>query len=178
MDWETSKENYQPLKQGRQLSKLHEEPEKAPAKAQACAEQERRYLEVLSRAVDSGQIGLSCHEETFVALKEVLEGARTVHRERPPGGLDTVRMHVMQADCALVSSIRSSAEADNLRAGRFIKQTQDTFKSGGQKAELLPLLERCTRELQSDDRYKKDIRYLRVWIQYVSQLPLRDPLPA
>ena len=55
-----------------------------------------------------------------------------------------------------------------LSASRFIKWTQDTFQSGGHKAELLPLLERCTRELQGDARYKKDIRYLRVWIQYVS----------
>ena len=53
MDWETSKENYQPLKQGRQPLKLCEETAKAPAKAQACAEQERRYLEVLSRANSS-----------------------------------------------------------------------------------------------------------------------------
>ena len=87
-------------------------------------------------------------------------------------------MPVVQADCSSAFAIRSVAEADNLLAGRFIKQTQDTFKSGGQKAELLPLLERCTRELQNDDRYKKDIRYLRVWIQYVSQLPLHDPLPV
>ena len=106
-----------------------------------------------------------------MALKEVLEGARTVQWERPPGGLDTVRMPVARADCSLATTIGCMAEADNLHAGRFIKQTQDTFKSGGQKAELLPLLERCTRELQSDGRYKKDIRYLRVWIQYVSQLP-------
>ena len=76
------------------------------------------------------------------------------------------------------SAVRCVAGVDKLRAGRFIKQTQDTFKSGGQKAELLPLLERCTRELQSNDRYKNDIRYLRVWIQYVSQLPLHNHLPA
>ena len=50
----------------------------------------------------------------------------------------------------------------------YIKWTQDAFKAGGHKAELLPLLERCTRELQSNPRYQKDVRYLRVWIQYVS----------
>ena len=50
---------------------------------------------------------------------------------------------------------------------RFIKWTQDTFRAGGHQAELLPLLERCTRELQDKQQYKSDIRYLRVWIQYV-----------
>ncbi|PSC71993.1 mitotic checkpoint serine threonine-kinase BUB1 [Micractinium conductrix] len=58
---------------------------------------------------------------------------------------------------------------------RFIKWTQETFSAGGHKAELLPLLERCTRELQGWDggRYARDIRYLRVWIQYADCLP--DP---
>lgn len=51
---------------------------------------------------------------------------------------------------------------------RFIKWTQETFAAGGHKAELLPLLERCTRELQADGRYAVDVRYLRVWVQYVS----------
>ena len=57
-----------------------------------------------------------------------------------------------------------------LAARRFIKWTQDTFASGGHQAELIPLLERCTRELQDLPQYKDDPRYLRVWIQYVSGL--------
>jgi hypothetical protein len=55
---------------------------------------------------------------------------------------------------------------------RFIKWTQETFQSGGHKGELLPLLERCTRELQTYPAYKNDVRYLRTWIQYVSNTPL------
>jgi len=31
---------------------------------------------------------------------------------------------------------------------------------------VLPLLERCTRELQEIPRYKDDVRYLRVWVKY------------
>lgn len=56
---------------------------------------------------------------------------------------------------------------------RLIKWTQDTYKSGGHQAELLPILERCTRELQGIAKYRTDLRYLRVWIQYVSKLPAR-----
>ena len=52
---------------------------------------------------------------------------------------------------------------------RFIKWTQETFSAGGHKAELLPLLERCTRELRGVAAYRTDVRYLRVWIQYVSE---------
>lgn len=50
----------------------------------------------------------------------------------------------------------------------YIKWCQETFHSGGHKAEIVPLLERCTRELQKHEKYRNDIRYLRVWIQYVS----------
>ncbi|WPT13100.1 Putative inactive serine/threonine-protein kinase bub1 [Picochlorum sp. SENEW3] len=55
----------------------------------------------------------------------------------------------------------------------YIKWTKDTFVSGGQKSELLPLLERCTREFHGREEYRDDIRYLRVWIQYADCLP--DP---
>lgn len=51
---------------------------------------------------------------------------------------------------------------------RLIKWTQEAFSAGGHKAELLPLLERCTRELQGVEAYRTDVRYLRVWVQYVS----------
>ena len=65
---------------------------------------------------------------------------------------------------------------------RLIKWTQNTFKSGGHEAELLQLLERCTRELQDKDNYKDDIRYLRIWIQYVStqeqDKPIAGPSPV
>ena len=64
--------------------------------------------EVPLSAVTSKQLlllGLSCHEGTPVALKEVLEGARRVQRERPPGGLDTVRTPVTQSGCSSAFAI-------------------------------------------------------------------------
>ena len=56
---------------------------------------------------------------------------------------------------------------------RYIKWTQETFPAGGHKAELLPILEMCTRQFQDNPEYKNDIRYLRVWIQYADCVP--DP---
>lgn len=50
---------------------------------------------------------------------------------------------------------------------------QQAYRSGGAKSQLLPLLERCTRELEAFPRYRSDHRYLRLWILYVShQSPL------
>lgn len=56
---------------------------------------------------------------------------------------------------------------------RLIKWTQESFSSGQQKAELQKILELCTRELIKIEKYKTDIRYLRVWVQYADCLP--DP---
>ena len=49
---------------------------------------------------------------------------------------------------------------------RLIKWTSQAYPSDLQQ-QLLPLLEKCTRQLQDVEAYKKDVRYLRVWIQYV-----------
>lgn len=50
---------------------------------------------------------------------------------------------------------------------RYIKWMQEYNIAGG-KAELTKVLEACTRELLKHERYKRDIRFLRIWIQYVS----------
>jgi checkpoint serine/threonine-protein kinase len=48
----------------------------------------------------------------------------------------------------------------------YIMWVRDAFPSGGIQSELLPLLEACTRTFQTDERYRSDLRYLRVWVQY------------
>eukprot|EP00884_Botryococcus_braunii_P009332 jgi/Botrbrau1/183/Bobra.0022s0163.1 len=116
MEWETSKENYQPVKQGRDPNVLNTTKDEITVKTnRALIEQERRRF----------------HEEL-----ETYDGP------------DPLAIWL-----------------------RFIKWTQDTFKAGGHQAEMLLVLERCTRELQRIDAYKKDVRYLRVWIQYADCLP-------
>ena len=47
----------------------------------------------------------------------------------------------------------------------MIKWTEQTFPKN-KNEELLPILEKCTVELQEDAKYQKDLRYLRVWIKY------------
>lgn len=42
-----------------------------------------------------------------------------------------------------------------------VKMPEDTRKK-------FKVLEKCTRELKDNDRYKNDMRYIRLWIQYVS----------
>lgn len=47
-----------------------------------------------------------------------------------------------------------------------IRWVKDAYPSGGHQSELLQVVEACTRTFQDDERYKSDIRYLRVWVIY------------
>ncbi|KAG0623744.1 hypothetical protein M758_3G198400 [Ceratodon purpureus] len=49
---------------------------------------------------------------------------------------------------------------------QLIRWVKDTYPAGGHQSELLPVVEACTRTFQDDERYKSDIRYLRVWVLY------------
>ena len=67
----------------------------------------------------------------------------------------------------LEEATRGDAE-DRLGAWcALIKWTEQMYATGnGRERELMPVLERCARELQEEERYKEDARYLRVWIKY------------
>lgn len=56
---------------------------------------------------------------------------------------------------------------------QYIAWVLASYPSGADRA-ALPVLEWCTRELASHPRYARDVRYLRVWVQYANFL--RDPL--
>ena len=71
--------------------------------------------------------------------------------------------------CQEASSQRGQAQL-SVEVCRLIKWVQFAYPSGGHHAQLRPLLERCTRELLQQERYKQDPRYLRVWLQYVRPL--------
>ncbi|KAL6779790.1 hypothetical protein ACKKBG_A13730 [Auxenochlorella protothecoides x Auxenochlorella symbiontica] len=110
-DWELSKENFQPLRQGRKGA----------------------------------------------GLKDNTEELRSAN-------LDAVKRQFWQA-------IADDQSDDPLAAWqRFIDWTRETYTAGGHKAELIPLLERCTSTLQSDERYRNDPRFLRIWILYADCL--------
>ena len=53
------------------------------------------------------------------------------------------------------------------RPRSYLAWTQQHFPVGGPESQLLETLEKCTRTLLPLDRYKTDVRYLRVWVQYV-----------
>ncbi|KAK5158496.1 protein kinase [Recurvomyces mirabilis] len=51
---------------------------------------------------------------------------------------------------------------------RYVKWTLDTYPSPqARQTQLLPLLERATKSLQSSAHYKNDPRYLKLWLHYI-----------
>ncbi|KAK5108489.1 hypothetical protein LTR62_008228 [Meristemomyces frigidus] len=51
---------------------------------------------------------------------------------------------------------------------RYVRWTLDTYPSPqARQSQLLPLLERATKSLQSTTHYKNDPRYLKLWLQYI-----------
>eukprot|EP00890_Picochlorum_soloecismus_P001373 jgi/Picsp_1/2236/NSC_05700-R1_protein len=109
------------------------------------------------KPIKDGRKAEALHKSSVGALKSVLHD-KTVEQERRK----------------YIQDIQDYCGEDPLDPWlQYIKWTKETFSAGGHKSELLPLLERCTREFHQDARYKNDIRYLRVWIQYADCLP--DP---
>lgn len=53
---------------------------------------------------------------------------------------------------------------------RCIKWIQEAFPQGGDYSGLVMIYEQCVRAFWDSDRYKDDIRYLKVWLDYVASL--------
>ena len=129
-DWDLSKENYQPLKRGR--TQLCKDETKAGQKE--AVDSQRRYF--LVQCADASRRLLL--QLIMSILQEVLAGTRIQQERRSLSSLDKV--------CTLTSCFAwHCLPKAHEYAHRFIKWTQETFRAGGHQAELLPLLERCTR---------------------------------
>lgn len=53
---------------------------------------------------------------------------------------------------------------------RCIKWVQEAFPPGGDCSGLVVIYEQCVRTFWHEDRYKDDLRYLKVWLEYVGSL--------
>lgn len=50
---------------------------------------------------------------------------------------------------------------------RCIKWAQEAFPAGGDSSGLVVIYEQCVRTFWHSERYKDDLRYLKVWLEYV-----------
>eukprot|EP00808_Paulinella_micropora_P028594 g3865.t1 len=56
----------------------------------------------------------------------------------------------------------------------YIMWTRTSHTTVGAQTHHLQLLEKCTREFKDNNKYRNDIRYLKVWIMYADAVP--DPI--
>lgn len=54
---------------------------------------------------------------------------------------------------------------------RYIKWTKQTFPQGGKESNLSVLLERTVTRFTADKKYHNDVRYVELWIEFVSERP-------
>lgn len=82
----------------------------------------------------------------------------------------------MQYGCGLVVSCISLIDDDGvcfladlvIFLKSCIKWVQESFPPGGDCSGLIVIYEQCVRTFWNDNRYKDDLRYLKVWLEYVS----------
>eukprot|EP00850_Spirogloea_muscicola_P001065 SM000004S14935 [mRNA] locus=s4:351711:358828:+ [translate_table: standard] len=100
-----------------------------------------------------------------------LKGGRDVDslnkalKQKVSGDTDTASRE--QERRLLLQAIDSYSGEDPLRPWlKYLKWIKLHYPSGGLQGETLSVLEKCTKRFQQDGRYRSDIRYLRIWIQY------------
>ena len=50
----------------------------------------------------------------------------------------------------------------------YIQWIEDNYPSLNKESGIINVLERCTRSLLHEEKYKDDLRYLQIWLKYVS----------
>ena len=153
-EWDTSKENFQPLRKGRDAKMLSEASGMRHGERATKLKEERRCVSRRASRISNRRCKLRQPAET------------TIWFWRRPLTSNSSNSHLSPRS-AFWEAISNYDGDDPLEVWvRFIKWTEQTCTAGGRETELLPLLERCTRELQEVPRYKDDARYLRVWVKY------------
>lgn len=79
---------------------------------------------------------------------------------------------------AALRRVRSTCDAWHRFACRYYKWLQAEFPAGGPESKITQVLERATRELKRHERYRHDLRYVRLWIAYVRAAPLAATIAA
>ncbi|XP_062217285.1 mitotic spindle checkpoint protein BUBR1-like isoform X2 [Phragmites australis] len=109
-------------------------------------------------------------------LEASKENVRPLKRGRDVALLNrALKAHANPAQrAALLAERRSMIEAIEEYRGEdplqpwldCIKWVQESFPSGGECSGLVVMYEQCVRAFWHDERYKDDLRYLKVWLEY------------
>uniref|UniRef100_A0ACD5Z6C9 Uncharacterized protein n=2 Tax=Avena sativa TaxID=4498 RepID=A0ACD5Z6C9_AVESA len=127
-------------------------------------------LALLGVGTDTATVAVCGDWETFK------ENVRPLKRGRNVGLLNrALKAHADPAQrAALLAERRGRIEAIEEYQGEdplqpwvdCIKWVQESFPAGGEFSGLVVIYEQCVRAFWHDERYKDDLRYLKVWLEY------------
>nr|GMD31085.1 mitotic spindle checkpoint protein BUBR1 [Ipomoea batatas] len=138
-EWELFKENVRPLKRGRNISLLND--------------------------------ALKSHSD-FQLKKSLLDKRRFVLTnslvDSDPGFILFPKFNLPPfITRRLIEAVDEYKGEDPLQPWlECIKWVQESFPPGGDSSGLVVIYEQCVRTCWHDDRYKDDLRYLKVWLEY------------
>ncbi|CAL4970857.1 unnamed protein product [Urochloa decumbens] len=143
---------------------------KAAEEMVAVLDEETLALMGISDAATAAPVAVGTEWETFK------ENVRPLKRGRDVSKLNlALKAQVDPAQrAALLEARRRKIEAiyeyqgeDPLRPWLdCIKWVQESFPTGGECSGLVVLYEQCVRTFWHDERYKDDLRFLKVWLEY------------
>ncbi|KAM3227750.1 hypothetical protein ACQJBY_059465 [Aegilops geniculata] len=142
----------------------------AAAAARDLAALDAETLALLGGGPDMAPVAVCGEWETFK------ENVRPLKRGRNVGLLNqALKAHTDPAQrAALLAERRRMIEATEEYQGEdplqpwveCIKWVQESFPAGGEFSGLVVIYEQCVRAFWHDERYKDDLRYLKVWLEY------------
>ncbi|XP_027149152.1 mitotic spindle checkpoint protein BUBR1 isoform X1 [Coffea eugenioides] len=81
----------------------------------------------------------------------------------------TLRTQLLHHRRRLIEAIDEYEGDDPLQPWlRCVKWVQEAFPAGGDSSGLVVIYEQCVRSFWHQDRYKDDLRYLNVWLEYAA----------
>ncbi|KAG5542683.1 hypothetical protein RHGRI_015720 [Rhododendron griersonianum] len=149
-EWELFKENVKPIKRGRNVTLLNQ-----ALKSHSDSQLKKSLLHTRRRLIEAideykGDDPLHPWLEAF---------------EYSPAPVVADELFYLSSDIFTLScSFRERKICGNLC--RCIKWVQEAFPPGGDCSGLVVIYEQCVRTFWHEDRYKNDLRYLKVWLEY------------
>ncbi|KAK9053344.1 hypothetical protein SSX86_029977 [Deinandra increscens subsp. villosa] len=133
-------------------------------------------MEELTMAMDPETAFLASKQETGNEWELFKENVRPLKRGRDVKLLNhslksnsdvQIRNSLTETRRKLIKAIDEYEGEDPLQPWLdCIKWVQDAFPPGGDCSGLVVIFEKCVRTFWHDERYKNDLRYLKVWLEY------------
>lgn len=110
---------------------------------------------------------------SMTVIESQKENIQPLHSGRSASVLSNV-LSAPKSDLAAQRAVHEAAVADTSAAEdplqawvNYIHWLRDSYTTGDNaKSMLVPVLERATRTFRADERIRRDVRYIRIWIYY------------